>query len=347
MNLPDVRGSAAVPSVPLPPGATLAAHIGDLRAFGARVHHGARETFWVASHDRVARRLPIFARGVPDASELDDVLEATGALVASYLREPDADHPANAWLYLCAEQDYSLRMRPSAMRRNVRRATRELTIRQISGAELLTHGATAFGDTRRRTGLNDGTIEVFRRRFTFNEPTHSAGRSYLGAWKDGKLAAFATVLHVDDWVELGSFSMDSMLCYRPNDALLYAALSHYLAEGRCRVVSFGLSSIQASSNAAGLHRFKLKVGFDARPVHRAFVLHPSIRPFATRATMTAAQWAVNGMLRVRPRNGALKRFDGMLACMLGATWMMHAADGTHERARLRKPQLSSKPLCTT
>jgi len=343
----DVGAGIVASSVAMPPRATLAEHVAELRASGVRVCEGRDGTSWVASRDRVAWRLPLFSVAHVEAAEVDHALQRTGALIASYLTEPTFAEPANAWLYVCADDQYSLGMRAPAMRRNVRRAQRELTIRPISSAEVLASGLTAFCDTRRRTGLDDGTVHGFRRSFALEPHTTCAGQSYLGAWRDGHLAAFLTMLHVDDWVELGCYSMDSMLRYRPNDALLYAALSHYLTERRCRVVSFGVSSIQASSNAAGLHRFKLKVGFDARPVHRAFVLHPAIRPFATRATMTAAHWAVNGMLRVRPRNGALKRFDGMLACMLGATWMMHAADGTHERAHLRKPQLSSKPLCTT
>ena len=340
--------STILPStVAMPPGATLSEHAADLRASGVRVCEGSDGTLWVASPDRVAWRVPVFSVAKVDPAEVDRVLQRTGAVIASYLTEPAFADPANAWLYLCADDQYSLALRAPAMRRNVRRALRELTIRPASSAEVLAEGMTAFCDTRRRTGLDDGTASGFRRTFAFKPHSECAGRAYLGAWRDGRLAAFLTILQVDDWVELGCFSMDSMLRYRPNDALLYVALSHYLTERRCRVVSFGLSSIQASTNAAGLHRFKLKVGFAPRPVHRTFVLHPSIRPFATRATMTAAHWAVNGMLRLRPRNGALKRFDGMLACMLGATWMMHAADGTHVRARLRKPHLSSKPLCTT
>ena len=334
--------STILPSkVAMPPGATVSEHAADLRASGVRVCEGSDGTVWVASPDRVAWRVPVFSVAKVDPAEVDRVLQRTGAVIASYLTEPAFADPANAWLYLCADDQYSLALRAPAMRRNVRRALRELTIRPASSAEVLAEGMTAFCDTRRRTGLDDGTASGFRRTFAFKPHSECAGRAYLGAWRDGRLGAFLTILHVDDWVELGCFSMDSMLRYRPNDALLYVALSHYLTERRCRVVSFGLSSIQASTNAAGLHRFKLKVGFAPRPVHRTFVLHPSIRPFATRATMTAAHWAVNGMLRLRPRNGALKRFDGMLACMLGATWMMHAADGTHVRARLRKPHLST------
>jgi hypothetical protein len=309
----------------LPDGSTQAAYVDYLRATGVHVSPGSQGTYWASFGDRVAWRLPMFHVGTPDPSEVDHAVGATGALAATYLVEPSERHAANAWLYLCSDQGYSLDKRPPEMQRNVRRAMRELTIAPLSPAEVLAHGASAFCDTRQRNGLDDGTPEHFRREFLSH--VHRPGRAYLGAWKNGQLVAFLTILQVDDWMEFefGCFSMTASLPYRPNELLIHLALSKYLLERKCRVVNYGLSSIQAQSSAAGLHRFKRKVGFQPRPVHRAFVLHPLLRPMANRATLRAAHWIVNGALRVKPRNRRLKLLDGMLACMLGATWMMPAA----------------------
>jgi hypothetical protein len=216
------------------------------------------------------------------------------------------------------------------MRRNVRRGLRELTIAPFSVDELLTRGMQAFCDTRRRTGLGDGTPEGFRAYFAARGRLSEV--SYLGAWKDDELAAFLTILAVDDWVELGCFSRDALLHFRPNDTLMYTALAYYLGERHCRLVSYGLSSIQAESNAAGLHRFKLKVGFEARPVHRAFVVHPALRLLANRPALALAHGAVNAALRLRPTDRRLKKAGGMLACMRGQTWMMDVASGSAEDA---------------
>jgi hypothetical protein len=336
-----VRGIAAArlrPALSLPARATLLEYVDDLRATGVRVHPGSDGTYWAAFRDRVVRRLPTFHEATPDPAEVDRALRSTGALIASYLAEPDTQHAANAWLYLCEDHDYSLATRAPAMQRNVRRALRDLTIAPLTVTELLAHGGPAFCDTRRRNGLDDGTLIRFRRYFAYriNRP----GRAFLGAWRDGQLAAFLTIVHVDDWAELGCFSMSSMLGYRPNDALMYAVLTEYLAGRRCRVVSYGLSSIQARTSAAGLHRFKRKVGFHPSRVHRAFVLHPALRPFANRLTLRLAHRAVNGVLRIRPRDRRLKKLGGMLACMLGATWMMRAAEPG-------RPLAHGDPLCTT
>jgi hypothetical protein len=312
------------PTLSLPAASTLLGYVDCLRAAGVQICPGSAGTYWTASRDRVVRRLPTFHVGTPSQSEVDRVLRTTGGLIASYLTEPDEHHAANAWLYLCSDPDYSLGALAPAMQRNVRRALRELTIAPLGATELLAHGAPAFCDTRRRNGLDDGSPSGFRR--YFESRVDRPGRAYLGAWKNSHLAAFVTVLQVDDWAELGCFSMDAMLWCRPNDALLYVALCKYLTERSCRVVSYGLSSIQARSKAGGLHRFKRKVGFEPSPVHRAFVFHPALRALANDVTLTAAHWTVNHALRVRPRDRRLKKLGGMLACMLGATSMMQAAE---------------------
>jgi hypothetical protein len=196
------------------------------------------------------------------------------------------------------------------MRRNVRRGLRELRIEPITSDQLLAHGAQAFCDTRRRVGLSDGTPEDFRRRFTWQ--AKCPAYVFFGAWKDDQLAAFLSITEVEDWAEIGCFSADALLSFRPNDALFFYALSYYLTEKEYRLVSYGLSSIQAKSNRDGLHVFKTKVGFEARPVHRAFVLHPLLRPLANRITL----WGMNTALRFRSRDRHLKKAGGALAAIL-------------------------------
>jgi len=301
---------------------SLAEYTADLARSGIKVFPGASGTFWTRHESSAMMRRPTFELAPPTSDEVREILWRGRAAVASYLLEPDERHPANAWLYVCSDQDYALDKLAPTMRRNVRRGLKELTIAPFTSEQLLAHGAQAFCDTRRRVGLSDGTPEEFRRYFTIYASLPEV--VFLGAWKDNELAAFLSITEVDDWAEIGCFSMDALLQYRPNDTLMYSALSRYLVERRCRVVSYGLSSIQAESNATGLHRFKMKVGFEARPVHRAFVPHPLLRLFVNRLTL----WGVNTALRSRPGDRRLKKAGGVLACMLGDTSMLYAAAGS-------------------
>src|SRR5689334_7750320 len=73
----------------LPTGATLLEYVKGLAATGLRVLPGSDGTYWVAYGDRHVRRLPAFHVGTPSQSEVDRVLRTTGALIATYLAEPD------------------------------------------------------------------------------------------------------------------------------------------------------------------------------------------------------------------------------------------------------------------
>jgi hypothetical protein len=122
-----------------------------------------------------------------------------------------------------------------------------------------------------------------------------------------------TLVVVDDWVEIeGSFSADDSRTLCPNDGLAHFVLSHFLVTRRFNTVSYGLSSIQEAHQAEGLHNYKKKVGFDAQPVHRAFVLHPLLRPLANPLILRGARMVT----KVLPQNRMIKKASGMLMTML-------------------------------
>ena len=294
----------------------------DLATSGVRVLPGSPGTFWAQHESGSMMRIPTFYLEPPAAPEVRRVLWNGHVPLASYCLEPDERHLANAWLYVCSDQNYALESLAPTVRRNVRRGLKELKIAPLTLAEMLTHGLQAFCDTRTRTGVSDGTPEGFHQYFEHDLPE----QVYLGAWKGDQLAAFLTIREVDDWAELGCFSMNALLQYRPNDTLMYTALAHYLVKRRFRLVSYGLSSVQAESSAAGLHRFKTKIGFEARPVHRAFVPHPLLRPFANKAVHRG----VNAALRLKPGDRRLKKAGGVLAYILGDTKMPDMTTGEED-----------------
>jgi hypothetical protein len=205
------------------------------------------------------------------------------------------------------------------MRKNVRRGHNELKITRLTSAQVLAHGLQAFCDTRRKHKRSDGTPEAFRQHF--NAQVNWPELVFLGAWKDNQLAAFLSIIEVEEWAEFYEiFSTDALLQYRPNDILYYSALSHYLVERKCRLVYSGMSSLQITRNDAGMYRFKTKVGLEARAAHRVFVPHLLLRPFANRLTL----WGVNTALRYKPENNYLKIARGVLASMFGDTSRLEA-----------------------
>lgn len=290
---------------------TLKDYAAQLRNSGATIIPGSERTFWLEAERFGLIRMPTFDTTPPQADELRQVFKLGKVGVVSYLLEPTDRLPANAFLYLCRDREYRLEKLPSAFRRNVRRGLDELKIVEVTGQQLLDHGLAAYADTRTRVGLSDGTAACFQKRFSarLRCPNHI----FLGAWKDGALAGFLSITQVERWAEIeGCFSMNAHLPARPNDALMYSALSKYLTNGECDLVSYGLSSVQLSDGESGLHTFKTKVGFEAKPVHRAFVPHPFLRPLINHAGLRG----ISGLLQLYPHNRRLLKIQGMVTNML-------------------------------
>jgi hypothetical protein len=241
--------------------------------------------------------------------------------VLSYVLDVGPDHPANAYLYACVDREFELKRLASSMQRAVRKGNRELALGPISLEQVFAYGEKAFCDMHRRNGIWGADAQQFHRQF--RERPVSEGHVYFGAWKGNDLAAFFSVVEVEDWCEIDcSYSRDEYLPQHSNDALMYHVLYHYMRERGFRIVSFGFSSVERTGREAGLHRFKTKVGFSAIPVHRRFAVHPLLSPLVNRATLAA----VNLSLRALPRNRVLKKASGLLHCMLDHNPMLPDAE---------------------
>jgi hypothetical protein len=242
--------------------------------------------------------------------------------VATYVRLPDALHPPNAWLYVCEDQGYSLEKLSSPARRDVRRALRAFRFEFVDHWKLLEAGVKCFCDTRKRVGLSGGTPEVFCK--TYENFGRNPGQKILGAWAGDCLAAYLTLTVVDDWVDIFPYAADEHLRNCPNNGLIHVCLEHFLVERRFRLVNYGLSSIQEMSKAVGLHAFKKKVGFEARPVHRAFVFHPFVRPLVGMPSLVGLRVC----RQLFPQNLMLRKATGILAAFLGSNPMPKDLDST-------------------
>lgn len=270
--------------------------------------------FWERAQFGALTLRPEFLLHVPSRERTRSLFRETKAPLLSYVQPPDDDHPQNAWLYVCRDQEYSIERLGSRGRRDARRALRELRFAFIDEGTLLEHGEKAYCDTRTRVGISDGTPRAFVERFTgfAGNPAHQV----LAAWKNDRLAAFATVVAVDDWLDIYPYAAADYLSSCPVDGLITVLLGLFLTERKYRLVNYGLSSIQQETGAVGLHRFKKKVGFECLPVHRKFVFHPVVRPFANRLSLQI----LRVLTHVRPGNLAVRKAAGLIATHLGGAY---------------------------
>ena len=265
----------------------------DHAAAGLRVYPGSAGAWWLQYEIGALMRFPIFAVNQPLPRELMRLYAMRLAPLLAYLVEPTPALPANSLIYVCTNQQYRLKELDHSVQGNVKRGLRECQIRSLTLDEVIRCGERAFIDTSRRHGWAKVSPADFQR--YLSSPLTFCGNRYFGAWKDGELAAFAGLIDVEDWVEVRvRYSTDASLSARPNDALLFHILSHYLAERKFRIVSAGASSIDPTANTPGLHRFKVKLGFQSVPVRRVFCAHPLLRVFVRPASLVlskaAAKW---------------------------------------------------------
>ena len=111
-----------------------------------------------------------------------------------------------------------------------------------------------------------------------------------------------TIQAVDDVAEISVVAADEHLTSCPVESLIHTALDHYLVQRKFR------HKLRAQFHSGGQQGrqprlLQEKVGFEPRPVHRAFVLHPLVAPFANRLTL----WALRSCTRLRPGSRACAR----------------------------------------
>lgn len=320
-------------SIPIvPEAASLAQHVQALRDQGRLAFSATPTTFWQGAEMRSLALCPPFAFDLPPRRQIRKALWQAKSPVATYVCHPDADHPQNAWLYVCCDQQYGLGKLDAAVRTNIRRAQRSLRFEFISDEALLEHGTKPFCDTRSRVGLSDGTLEAHREMCAAHKA--NPGRAVLGAWHEDKLAAFTTLVLVDDWVDIYSYADQDYLNLRPVNGLIHYVMDYFLVQRKFRLVSAGLSSIQEVSGAQGLHFFKKKVGFECWPVHRGVVFHPLLAPLANIATLQALRL----LRRLRPGSPAIRKAAGLLSSYLGHNPMPPNSSTPEHEAETKEPE---------
>jgi len=284
-------------------------YVKHLNEEGIKTYKDMEGYYWRKNETAVVTRLPTFEQHTPLKKTLSSLLNKSKSLFAGYISPSEEESSLNTYWYKC-NQPYSIEKLHSSTRRHIRRSLKELRFECVDWDVLRKHGFSAFKDTRERTGLSDGTPEVFEKRFSLF--LENPGHHVLGAWKGTRMIAFMMLTVVDDWVEIGGFSTNDGLSLRPNNGLAHVVLEHFLKERRFRVISYGFSSIQEKSNAKGLHNFKLKCGFSASPVHRQFAYPKLLSPFINKFTLKSIRFA----LVVFPRNRLLKKGGGMLSWLI-------------------------------
>jgi len=267
---------------------------------------------WIQYPRGVLLRFPLDCTAPVDAGERDGLLRLPGVRLLNWLEDPDEAHPASCVHYLCRDQAYDLPRLDRQARQNVRRGLKGFDLRPCTWEEWAGMGFAAYAETEARHGYA-AALPLFRRLADRWKgcPFHEI----WGAWQGEELAAWLTVLKVDDWAMVEVVrSRTSALSGRPNNALLYLAGRQALVEERRRYVTLGTSSLQVGADEQSMHRYKVDMGYEAVPLRRVFAAPRLVRPvLEARAT----SWALDHMAAAFPRSGPLRKLAGMSRLLSG------------------------------
>jgi hypothetical protein len=270
----------------------------------------------------VMQRRPYFALHLPSREEIRAVFRRSHVPLISFavnssevcrLMSTDlARRPImtrEGYLYVCRDPHYSFEKLGQSARSHIRRSFDAFEFRFVSLFDLLRLGMQAYSDTLARFGLPQPTLQIFERQIV----RMRAVNRYIGALKDGRLEAFLAVTETNEWATMGiNYSADEALPLRPNNGLLYYAVHHYLAKKKLELVDHGWSNFPITPKVETLHRFKVKMGFEALPIQRVFLVSPLLEPFVNEAFWKLAR----GLLTISPHSRMLQKVEVALRVAL-------------------------------
>ncbi len=276
-----------------------------VRESGIDAVEGDNDYLWIKYEGLSAIRFPEFKTSKPTKEEIQRVFRELKCLLINYTLLPENNY-ANSTLFNCRKNDYYLQHLSKNARRDIRIAQRNLQFGFAHWNEILDCGLKAFADTRKRVRLSDYDEKSFKRRFT--QCRKNSAHRAVAAWFDKEIIAFMSLIVIQDFVVIqGSFSTDDHKKFCPNNGLVDFVNNYFLKVKGFSTVCYGLSSVQENTGKEGLHLYKVRVGFEAIPVQRVFILHPLITPF---------KGIIRLLLRLLkyllPENRAIKKASGIL-----------------------------------
>ena len=273
--------------------------------FSAYPHVLENEEYGWMKYEKFAYvKYPVYNFDHVNSEELNRIFKKTNAPVLSYsILNPDG----NVYWYVC--RNITLQNLKATQRRDISKAANDLVIKDISIDTIIKYGFEAFSDTRKRVGLSDFNRKDFSNRFS--KQKHTNANYYVGAFQGEQLQAFVSLIIFNNKVEIeGIFSRNAALPLCVNNYLNFAVTYYFLNIRKMDLVSYGFSSIQ-EGDFEGLHRFKLKCGFDAIPVQRIFVVNPKYKIFINSITLQLAK----SIIQIFPKNRLARKLKGVISIL--------------------------------
>ncbi|HEX6127085.1 MAG TPA: hypothetical protein VFZ23_17060 [Pyrinomonadaceae bacterium] len=270
-----------------------------LRAQGRNVIR--TESCWwynVYGQDRVYYSFPPNRKVNPDRREIKEIFRLAPKAKAIRFIGSEETVGRDSYVWTC-RSPYDLGTLSSKARNQVRQGLRNCEVRPILLDKLTSAGQEAHADSMKRMGLPPDK-QVFG-----GHMVRSGAYEAWGAFVGEKMAAYLVTFTVDDWVYIQIHrSVNELLKYRPNNALIFSVIKELLNRPGISTVSYGWEPLY---DLDSLDSFKVAMGSKKEPCKQAFVLSPSLAPLAPSFVCSAFERAS----RLYPGNQRLKQIAGV------------------------------------
>ena len=274
---------------------------------------------WYSVNVRIYMNIPYHEPLNPAPGELERMLRGVNGLGARFPSLDRAGLPSG--LYVRRQKHYDLSVISPKQRTRVRRALESCQVRPVEESELLTQGLQCNLDTMERQARYDpefGKPRQWKR--LVNAIRQSPTVTPIGAFIDGRLAAYVITYREDGWLHiLHQMSRRDTLHKFPNHVLTFQVTRQAAEDPSLKAVCYGLVGLVAGN---GLHEYKLSFDYEVLPQNSVFLLHPAVAGLMNSAPMVGL---VSAMRKLRPRNQLLERIESVLMGARLAHLGRHAA----------------------
>lgn len=262
---------------------------------------------WHSTDGKMLMSLPYHLALDPEPGEIEELLRSSGSLGVRYPSITRQGAPGG--LYVCRDKDYSLKTVQSRLRSKVRRGLENCEVRAVETAELLVQGLRLNRETMSRQGRYEpefGEEASFARLVQAIESSETVVA--YGAFTEGVLGAYAVTYEEDGWFHiLHQMSRIDCLEQYPNHALAFTLTEAALGKPEIIGMSYGLKSLV---NTAGLHDFKLRMGFECLSQNMVCELHPMVSGLLTSGVASAGLKVAR---KCFPRDQRLERVQSVIS----------------------------------
>jgi hypothetical protein len=241
----------------------------------------------------------------PSAEEERELISHHSATALRYSMPADRVPQTDGYHVVYAGSDYDLDTLGSWARKNVRRGLRSCTVGQIPFSRYIEEGWALRVDTlaRQQRHIPETKDDWLRKN---SAAIGLEGFEIWAAEVEHRLAATLLTFQMDGWGY-----MVYQQCHRDylrehaNNALSFAVTQTLIRRPNIQGIFYGMRSLDAPPS---VDEFKLRMGYEAKPVRQRVVFRPGLAPLINHFTHRVAK----SLVAVNPASRFLAKAEGML-----------------------------------